>query len=292
MTSANHPPDSVRVRLDLAYEGTHFAGWAKQPGQRTVQGELEKSLATLLRLPSISLTVGGRTDAGVHARGQVCNFDLDSSLLEKLSGRHSADGKLLSPRRVNSVLARYEATDISVHQITVVPEQFDARFSAISRRYEYRMLPVGVPRDPLSRKFTVALGDELDVDAMNVISAKLLGLRDFATFCKPREGATTVRELQKFEWHVDAHGAVVGSVKADAFCHSMVRALVGLVSAVGSSRFSVLEALELADAGVRTSSLRVMPPHGLSLEEIVYPDADGYGERANQTRAKRIKTNT
>lgn len=266
-----------RLRIDLAYDGTLFHGWAKQPGLRTVQSELETALGTLLRRADISLTVGGRTDAGVHARGQVCHLDLlEQDPLEKVT-----------PRRLNGVLRRIGATDVVVKNIKIVSREFDARFSAVSRRYEYRILPGGVSLDPLSRFFTVEHREPLALEAMNEAAQNLLGLRDFATFCKPRDGATTTRTLEEFAWVIANDGAFVGRIKADAFCHSMVRALVGAVVAVGSGRFSLQQFMELAEAKKRTSHIRVMPAHGLSLEEIIYPDSSEYGARAEVTRAKR-----
>lgn len=268
--------DKSRIRIDFAYDGTHFYGWAKQPGLRTVQSELERALALVLRNEELTLTVGGRTDAGVHARGQVCNLDVPTEKAEKLTAR-----------KLNGVLKRYDATDIVVKSVAIVSQEFDARFSAISRRYEYRMLPGSVPVDPLSRLYTAALKEEIDLKLLNETSDALLGLRDFATFCKQREGATTVRTLEEFAWVEEPDGTLVGRIKADAFCHSMVRALVGGVISVASGRLSLPQFLALVEAKQRTSSLHVMPAHGLSLEEIIYPSPEEYAQRANATRAKR-----
>ncbi|HUH53171.1 MAG TPA: tRNA pseudouridine(38-40) synthase TruA [Microbacteriaceae bacterium] len=279
--------NTVRVRMDLGYDGTNFSGWAKQPQQRTVQGELERALATLLRVTHVALTVAGRTDAGVHARGQVCSFDVSDVLLEKLSGRGSLRDSELSARRVNGVLARFNAPDIEVHTLKVVPDTFDARFSALARKYEYRLAQNAVRKDPLTRNFTVSLKENLDLKLMSEFSHNLVGLRDFGTFCKPRDGATTIRELQVFDWFEGEDGIFVATLKADAFCHSMVRSLIGAAVAVGSSRLSVSEAMKLTEAKKRCSQFKMMPPQGLSLQKVYYPQEHNYGARAEATRAKR-----
>lgn len=267
----------MRLRLDLAYDGTDFHGWAAQPGLRTVQGELEAAIAVLLRAPDddVRLVVGGRTDAGVHARGQVAHLDVAPELADRVTAR-----------RVNGVLKR-RAPDAVVHEIREVPEAFDARFGALSRRYEYRLRGAGARRDPLTARFTAEVPRALDLEAMRRASGELLGLQDFTTFCKAREGATAVRELLRFDWRETEDGALAATIEADAFCHSMVRALVGAVVAVGSKRIDEAELAELRDRRERTSRFTVMPAHGLSLEEIVYPPDEELAERAERTRARR-----
>lgn len=286
---------TARLRLDIAYDGTDFSGWAVQPGLRTVQGELEAAIAVLLRLPvdAVRLTVGGRTDAGVHARGQVAHLDVSAEGLAKWNGRGPARDAdlpgaedLLRARRLNGVLKR-AAPDIAVHAVRVVPGEFDARFSALRRRYEYRLRGEGSRRDPLTMRFTAEVPRRLDLAAMQRASDELLGLQDFTTFCKAREGATAVRDLLRFDWRETEDGAIAASIEADAFCHSMVRALVGAVVAVGSGRIEETELPALRDARERTSRFTVMPAHGLSLEEIAYPADDELAARAEQTRARR-----
>lgn len=268
----------TRLRLDIGYDGTDFHGWAAQPGLRTVQGELEAALLVLVRGSAAAprLTVGGRTDAGVHARGQVAHLDVPSELMTRISAR-----------RVNGVLQRGGARDAVIHEVREVPYEFDARFGALSRRYEYRLKPVGARRDPLTARFTAELPMALDLEAMQRASDEFLGLQDFTSFCKAREGATAVRELLRFEWREEDDGAFAALIEADAFCHSMVRALVGSVVAVGSERISRSDLLQLRDARERTSRFAIMPAHGLSLEEIVYPADADLTARAEQTRARR-----
>lgn len=285
-----------RLRIDLAYDGTDFHGWATQPGLRTVQEELESAIAVLLRAPAeeVRLTVGGRTDAGVHARGQVTHLDVTAEQLQKWTGRAggtdelpaSVDAARLRARRLAGVLSR-RAADIAVHRVHSVPDAFDARFSAVRRRYEYRVRDEGSAPDPLSARFTTTVRAMLNLSAMREASAALTGLRDFSTFCKAREGATAVRTLLKFDWRRADDGAIVASIEADAFCHSMVRALVGGIVAVGEGRLTPAELHALADARERTSKFPVMPAHGLSLEEIVYPPSAEFAARAIQTRGRR-----
>lgn len=310
---AEHRP-ATRVRIDLAYDGTDFSGWAAQPGLRTVQGEIEAALAVLLRCEAseVGLTVAGRTDAGVHARGQVAHLDVDDTRLATWSGKRRArdsdrapalggsDGAAgaaaeeaaeaeasgLRARKLNGVLKR-SAPDIEVHSVRAVPPEFDARFSALRRRYEYRLRGAGARRDPLTARFTADVQKPLDLGAMQLASDELLGLNDFTTFCKAREGATAVRDLLAFEWREEPDGAFAARIEADAFCHSMVRALVGAVVAVGSGRIGQPELVRLRDARERTSRFSVMPAHGLSLEEIAYPADADLAVRAELTRARR-----
>lgn len=285
----------TRLRLDLAYDGTDFSGWAAQPGLRTVQGELEAAIAVLLRTgeEAARLTVGGRTDAGVHARGQVAHLDVADARLAKWSARRGADDgrngaaeSATRARKLNGVLKR-SAPDVVIHEARVVPAAFDARFSALRRRYEYRLRGEGMRRDPLTARFTADVPKPLDLAEMQWASDELIGLNDFTTFCKAREGATAVRDLLCFEWRETEDGAYAARIEADAFCHSMVRALVGAVVAVGSGRIGRDELVALRDARERSSRFTVMPAHGLSLEEIAYPADAELALRAEQTRARR-----
>ncbi|CAN5295874.1 tRNA pseudouridine(38-40) synthase TruA [soil metagenome] len=273
---------TVRVRLDLAYDGTEFAGWARQPGLRTVQGEVENALAGLYsRLgPIASLVVAGRTDAGVHARGQVAHLDLTDEQASKIAISRVA----LS---VNGMLGANN--DIVVRKTAVADEGFDARFSALWRRYEYRIADTLPARNPLTRRTTAWTTKPLDIDLMNEAAAQMSGLHDWAAFCRPRPFATTIRTLQDFMWSRHDDGTVVASVEADAFCHSMVRALVGATVAVGEGRLGVDDVVRLRDALERTSAFKVMPARGLTLSEVGYPDAAGLARRAGETRARRTR---
>ncbi len=251
---------AVRVRLDLSYDGADFSGWARQPGRRTVQDVVEEGLARLLRLPEAPrLTVAGRTDAGVHARGQVVHFDAPAQAWACV-----ADQAL---RR----LARLLPADVRVQAARPAPAGFDARFCALWRRYSYRVSddPIGV--DPLRRRDTVAHRRPLDVALMNAAATVLVGEHDFAAFCRRREGATSVRRLIRLEWARDGDAVAVATVVANAFCHNMVRALVGALFAVGDGRRPVAWPGEVLARGVRDPAVNVAPPHGLCLEQVCYP---------------------
>lgn len=267
---------TVRVRLDIAYDGTDFSGWATQPTRRTVQGVLTEACATVLRTP-VRLTVAGRTDAGVHASGQVAHVDLPDTLEPQVDG-------LL--RRLD----RFLPTDVRVRAVTRVPDTFDARFSALRRHYRYRVTGAPFGAEPLRARETVAWPYPLDVDRMNAASRSMLGEHDFAAFCKRREGATTVRALQRLEW-VPAAGepdVLIAAVSADAFCHSMVRSLVGALLEVGRGRRAVEWPAGLLSRSSRASEVAVAPAHGLSLVGVDYPPEDELAARAEQTRRIRV----
>ncbi|MEU0686862.1 tRNA pseudouridine(38-40) synthase TruA [Streptomyces uncialis] len=271
-------PGFVRVRLDLGYDGTNFSGWAKQAGgRRTVQGEIEDALRTVTRSGdrSYELTVAGRTDAGVHARGQVAHVDVRAGVWEE----HRE--KLL--KRLAGRLPK----DIRVWRAEEAPAGFNARFSAIWRRYAYRVTdhPGGV--DPLLRGHVLWHDWPLDVDAMNEAARGLVGEHDFAAYCKRREGATTIRTLQELFLTRGSDGVVTATVRADAFCHNMVRALIGALLFVGDGHRGPEWPAKVLAAGVRDSAVHVVRPHGLTLEEVAYP-ADGLlAERSRAARNKR-----
>ena len=274
MTS-DEPQPRARWRLDVAYDGTSFSGWAAQPGLRTVQGTLEEALGRVLRLPAAALTVAGRTDAGVHARGQVCHLDVPAAIaegtdLDRLTGR----------------LARLLPGDVRVQRVTLAPDGFDARFSASWRRYAYRICDDPPRADPLHRSFVLSWPRHLDGERMNHAAGRLRGEHDFAAFCKRREGATTVRTLRRLDWN--RHGPLlVADVVADAFCHTMVRSLVGCLVAVGEGRRDVSWPAEVLVARRRDPAAAVVPPEGLTLEEVGYPAEALLAERAAQARTVR-----
>jgi tRNA pseudouridine38-40 synthase len=268
----------VRIRFDLGYDGTDFAGWAAQPGQRTVAGELSTALYRLFGPDgAVGLTVAGRTDAGVHAAGQVCHVDV-------LAGRWTAlEATLL--RRLAGLLP----ADVRVTRITAVPRSFDARFSALFRRYAYRVsdAPWGAP--PLRHRDTLAWSYPLDVDLLNEASEPLCGEHDFAAYCRRKEHATTIRAISELYWHREPDGIVVATVRADAFCQAMVRSLVGALLPTGSGRRSTQWPASLLQRRERASDVVVAPPHGLTLTAVGYPeDPAQYLPRAELTRALRV----
>lgn len=297
----------VRVRLDLAYDGGGFHGWAAQPGLRTVEGELTAALEMVLRVP-VSLTVAGRTDTGVHAAGQVAHVDVPQRVWHGLPGRSDrAPGQALVSR-LDGVLARRAAqaaqggqigtlprgaSDVVVRSARQVPAAFDARFSALGRRYVYRVDDgtAPQPRDPSRRGQVMWAGRELDVEAMNGAMEALIGEHDFLSYCKPREGATTIRTLRRLEWRRELTGPDAGlvtlTVEADAFCHSMVRSLVGASLTVGEGRRPATWPARLLEAASRQAAAPLAPPHGLTLMEVTYPPDDELGAQARRARVLR-----
>ena len=279
----------LRVRLDLSYDGGSFSGWALQPGRRTVQGVLEEALHMLLRR-SVRVTVAGRTDAGVHARGQVVHLDLTEAEWQGLPRGHELDPAVAMQRRLRGALSRIlgDLTGaVEVHRISLAPEGFDARFSALWRRYSYRIADGPALWDPLGRYSTLWHKNPLDVSLLNEGASKLLGLQNFLSFCKPREGATTIRELQRFEFARAEDGVIVATVQADAFCHNMVRALIGSALYVGEGVEEPGWLYERLLAQKRDAKSILAAPHPLVLEEVAYPSDDELLARAVLTRALR-----
>ena len=273
MTEPTLYPESgfLRLRLDLAYDGTSFFGWGKQPDRRTVQEVVEKAIGTVTQ-SKIDSIVAGRTDAGVHAIGQVIHVDVPEGLnLEELGYK----------------LNRLLDTDVRVMNVSVAPVAFHARFSALRRHYTYKILDGNQVISPLHRFDVASWYRPLDIEAMNQASALLLGDHDFAAYCKFREGATTIRQLQKFEWVRDSEGYLIGDVVADAFCYSMVRNLVGAVVCVADGRFGPEWIAETLANKVRISDSLVFPACGLTLQQVDYPSDSELLERAAQTVARR-----
>lgn len=278
----------MRIRLDIAYDGTNFRGWARQPGLRTVQGEIEEALERILG-GDPRLVVAGRTDAGVHASGQVAHIDLDAGQIARLPRRRrdndEADAVTALAGRLRGVLGSY--ADVTVRSTSVAPEGFDARFSAVWRRYSYRLADATTGYDPLDRLRTTAVRSTLDLAAMDAAAQRLIGLHDFAAYCKAREEATTIRTLLEYDWRRADDGVLVANVRADAFCHSMVRALVGACVAVGEGRIEVDDVVAIRDARMRIPETKVLAARGLVLAEVGYPADDLLAARAEQTRRRR-----
>ena len=274
-TPSSSPPaqGALRVRLDLAYDGTDFLGWACQPGRRTVQGVLQDALGVLTRADPPRGSVAGRTDAGVHARWQVAHVDLPPDTSE--------DPLLL--RRLNGLLP----ADVRVRRAGLAPAGFDARFSALSRTYRYRLADGPEWVDPLRRDVLVRTRP-LDLAALRAACTSLLGEHDFAAYCRRREGATTIRRLLELHWERETGGLLVMTVRADAFCHSMVRSLVGAMLAVGEGRREPEWPGSLLALDRRADEVAVAPPHGLVLEHVAYPPDSELLVRQAVTRAMRV----
>jgi tRNA pseudouridine38-40 synthase len=269
----------IRLRIHLSYDGTNYAGWAIQPNQTTVQGLVEQALAVVLRMPTPArIFCAGRTDTGVHARGQVVHVDVP----------HSAATMDRLAIQLRSLLPR----DIVVHEVRPVPPEFDARFSCLWRRYEYFLDDRGIGADPLRRNFVVENYRPLDIARMNEASAPFLGLQDFAAFCKPRPGRTTIRNLFDFTWTRTNEGLVRADVRADAFCYSMVRFLVGSMLPVGEGSKAIDWPGTILRKGMRPEGepgFNLAPAHGLVLAEVAYPADDELATRAILARDRRTQ---
>ena len=273
MTEPTLYPESGfrRLRLDISYDGTNFSGWAIQPDRRTVQQTVEEAISTVAQAKAETI-VAGRTDAGVHATGQVIHVDVPENLeLDDLA------------YKLNRILDE----DVRINRIQIAPPAFHARFSALRRYYEYRILDENRVIPPLARFNTASWYRPLNVDQMNHASALLLGTHDFAAFCKFREGATTIRTLETYQWRRDREGYLVGDVVADAFCYSMVRNLVGAIVCVADGRKEADWISKLLENKERVSDSLVFPARGLSLYKVDYQDDAELLERAAKTIARR-----
>jgi len=265
-----------RLRIDIAYDGTNFFGWGAQPDRRTLQDLVEEAISRISRTDTESI-VAGRTDAGVHATGQVIHVDVPDVMfageLNYIDFRY----------KLNRILDE----DVRIMNITDAPAGFHARFSALRRHYVYKILDNNDVITPLSRFDVASWYRPLDVARMNEASKLVLGHHDFAAFCKFRQGSTTIRTLEKYEWHRGADGFLVADVVADAFCYSMVRNLVGAVVCVADGRKDPSWMSELLANKERVSDSLVFPARGLTLVQVDYPSDDQLLERAKITVSKR-----
>jgi len=265
-----------RLRLDIAYDGTHFFGWATQPGHRTLQDLVEEAIFRISQTDIASI-VAGRTDAGVHATGQVIHVDVPDAMFERE----------LTYLDLRYKLNRILDDDVRIMKITDAPEGFHARFSALRRHYTYKILDNNEVIAPLSRHDVASWYRPLEADRMNEASRLLLGHHDFAAFCKFKVGGTTIRTLEKYEWHRSDEGLLVADVVADAFCYSMVRNLVGAVVCVADGRQDPAWISQLLANKERVSDSLVFPARGLTLYQVDYPSNDQLLERAKITVSKR-----
>lgn len=271
----------VRLRLDIAYDGTDFTGWAVQDGHRTVAGVLEEALSTVFRVP-VRLFGAGRTDSGVHASGQVAHVDVPADAVRHAHPRQVRPGDPEFAPLVRR-LAKFLPEDVRVRDVSRAPAGFDARFSALRRHYAYRLALAPWGAEPQQARFVTPWLRPLDVDAMTAASRILLGLHDFAAFCRPRPGATTIRDLQRLNWVRDGD-LLTAYVSADAFCWSMVRSLVGALIAVGEGRREPDWCATLLTARGRSSDFAAAPARGLTLIGVDYPPDDQLAARIGVTR--------
>ena len=271
-----------RYRIDFGYDGTDFSGFAKQPGLRTVQAELVKAIAVIFGKEDndFKLRVAGRTDAGVHAQHQVAHLDLTTAQLKRIGRNPDVAG------RINTALPK----DIRVFSFDVAPEGFDARYSATFRKYRYRVADKNCFVDPLDVRYVLEVKPELDLKLMRQAAKVLIGLHDFGGFCKPRAGATTIRKLRSIKIaRNQSKGRIIEiELKGDAFCHNMVRSIVGALVAVGRGRASVSDVQKRLKSGSRAGALKVVAARGLSLIEVGYPKDSKMGLQAQNTRKRRV----
>ena len=272
----------IRYRIDLGYDGTEFWGWAKQPGYRTVQAVLVTALSQIFgeSADDFGLRVAGRTDAGVHALMQVAHFDLDPALLKRL-GRNK-DMKY----KINTLLPH----DVRVHALAIAPAGFDARFSATFRRYRYRIADSLALKNPIQERFTMWTPAELDIVAMKRASLELYGLHDFASFCRAKPRATTIRELREvnISRNLDDFNVIEVELIADAFCHTMVRSIMGGLVAAGQGKATPQDVADTLARKSRVDCFKVQPANGLTLMQIGYPPEEEMGAQAERTRALRL----
>lgn len=278
----------IRLRIDLGYDGTEFVGWAKQPGLRSVQTELETAIQTVCRLvqrPRVS--AAGRTDAGVHARAQVAQVDLPADAMGITPAEIFIDSLTY---RLRGILPR----DIVIRSVRIASPGFDARFSALSRRYRYRVCDDPSELDPWRRHDTLAYPRPLDVDLLNEAAHLFIGQHDFAAFCRKKPRATTIRTVLDAQWERARHrrtgeptAIIKMSITADAFCHSMVRSLVGAMLSVGDRRRDLDWLADYRDGHVRGPDVTVAAARGLILDHVEYPPLDQLAQRAKLTRARR-----
>jgi tRNA pseudouridine38-40 synthase len=265
---ANAAQGLIRIRGKIAYDGKDFSGWGMQPDRRTVQGDLEDAISTLLRVDRVIVQCAGRTDAGVHATAQVIHFDI--------AEKDAMEMKDLT-YKINAILPE----DISIQELEVTTADFDARFAALSRSYEY--LIYQGQRNPLLRDRAHRSYLPLNVQAMNDASQSLIGLHDFSAFCKKREGATTIRTLMKFDWSELPDGLIKVELEADAFCYSMVRGLIGAVLAIGEGKFDKAWLENYLAGKEREAHVFAAPALGLTLVDVKYPAPDEYAKRIAET---------
>lgn len=288
------PDGLLRVRLDISYDGMGFHGWARQPGLRTVQAELENALRAVARVPAevpVRAAVAGRTDAGVHAVGQVCHCDLPADAWRRAGSVRTGEDSPLGPAHADRVRRRLNGLlppDLRVRMVAPAEPGFDARWSAAWREYSYLVADDPRDVDPRVRGFVLA-SRPLDVELMEAAAAGFVGEHDFAAFCRARAGASTVRTVHRIGWArrpSDAGGAGLAEfrIRSDAFCHSMVRALVGSFLAVGEQRWPVQRPGELLAAGVRAPEILTAPAHGLTLVAVGYPEVAELAEQAQRAR--------
>jgi tRNA pseudouridine38-40 synthase len=267
-----------RAKISLSYDGTSFFGWGKQSDRRTVQGEIESALKTLYR-QDLETIVAGRTDAGVHASGQVIHVDLPI-------GDFGFDFEDLG-YRLNRILTE----EIRIKSAVRASKDFHARFGAIRRHYIYKIQDGLGIIEPVKRLDITPWYRNLDIQKMNQAAALLIGEHDFFSFAKYRENSTTIRNLERFDFQRDEQGLIISHVVADAFCYNMVRSLIGTMVYIGEGRFPVTWAKEILEKRERPSDSVVFPARGLTFVGVDYPQDELLASRVNQVMGLRNASN-
>ncbi|MDG2263157.1 MAG: tRNA pseudouridine(38-40) synthase TruA [Actinomycetota bacterium] len=247
---------STRVRIDLAYRGSSFHGFAANPDVPSVETELVSGIEKVLRHP-VSLIVAGRTDRGVHATGQVVSFSTTAAHFD--------------PLKLKSALNKLCAPDIAIQAVNVVDENFHARFSATGRRYRYRLLVSDVP-DPLRSDIVWCVPPPVSIDLLNEAASKFVGSHDFSGYCRRPKGqpeADLTRVVSEATW-TECGDELHFVVSANAFCQQMVRSIVGTTVEIARGRMSPDVVDRLLETGDRSLAPEVCPPQGLALEAVLY----------------------
>ena len=262
-----------RVRITLSYDGTNFFGWGKQADRRTVQGELEAALFKLFQ-QQLDTVVAGRTDAGVHASGQVCHVDLPENEYTDIA------------YRLNRILTE----EIRIKSVERTSPDFHARFGALRRHYIYKIKDGNGYIEPTARLDIAPWYRDLNVDLMNQAAATLIGEHDFFSYARYRENATTIRELQRFEFERNEDGLIIARLSADAFLYNMVRSLIGTMVYIGEGRFNTDWAREVLEKRERPSDSLVFPAKGLTFTGVDYPADSELHARILKTMAIRAES--
>lgn len=267
-----------RAKISLSYDGTNFFGWGKQSDRRTVQGEIETALKTLYR-QDLETVVAGRTDAGVHASGQVIHVDLPI-------GDFGFDFEDLS-YRLNRILSE----EIRIKSAERASKDFHARFGALRRHYIYKIQDGLGIIEPVKRLDITPWYRDLDIQKMNQAAATLIGEHDFFSFARFRENSTTIRTLERFDFQRDEQGLIISNIIADAFCYNMVRSLIGTMVYIGEGRFPITWAREILEKHERPSDSLVFPARGLTFIGVEYPQDSLLANRVNQVMGLRSASN-
>jgi tRNA pseudouridine38-40 synthase len=277
---ANPPVDGrFRYRIDLAYDGTDFYGFSKQSAHRTVAGELLSGLVKIFGEDDedFRMRVAGRTDAGVHAQAQVAHLDLTPEQLKRVRRGHGV------AERLNKIID----PDVRVTAFEEADPGFHARFSALSRRYRYSIADRSVTPNPMTSRYMLEILWNLEVAPMIEVAKEFMGLRDFRAFCKERDGTTTIRELREISVKRRPNGVIDIEVEADAFCHNMVRSVVGALMSAGSGRTTAKEVRKALKGQRNEHAYKVQAPQGLTLIKISYPAKSKLGAQAELTQRMR-----